>query len=79
MSARSSKNPPVTFGAKWEAATTAPLDCDLEVCVVDEIGPCPWIFPCRLTGAGWINVHTGQNLAHRPSYWREWTGSRLDR
>jgi hypothetical protein len=60
----------------WQAASSAPFDCDLELAVIDKDGPHALVFPCRRISAGWINASTKVRLDVRPTHWRPWTDER---
>ncbi len=60
----------------WEPISTAPLDRDLELAVMDRDGAHALIFPCRRTLGGWINTQTGRPIDVRPTHWREWDAKR---
>ncbi len=57
----------------WQSVTTAPLDRDLEVAVIDGDDPVALTFPCRRgTHGGWVHAHTGRHVDVAPSHWRPW-------
>ncbi len=60
----------------WEPISTAPLDRDLELAVMDRDGAHALIFPCRRSLGGWINTQTGKAIDVRPTHWREWDAKR---
>jgi hypothetical protein len=62
--------PPPSPEESWEPIATAPRNVDVEVRVADEHGPYRLTFPCRLTGAGWINAELGVPLSVAPVAWR---------
>lgn len=55
----------------WRAASTAPLDRNVEVLIEGEARTYVLKFPCRRTEAGWINVTKSMRLAVEPTHWRE--------
>jgi hypothetical protein len=56
----------------WRLASTAPFNCDVELCasgtVKSHIAP----FPCRKTHDGWINADLNVRLDIEPTGWRAW-------
>ena len=56
----------------WHLITTAPIDRDIELAVLDGDGPHALVFPCRRIAAGWMNAQSGERLDVRPTHWREW-------
>jgi hypothetical protein len=56
----------------WQPISSAPLDRDLELAVIDIDGPHALVFPCQRILGGWINAQTKQRLDVRPTHWREW-------
>ena len=60
----------------WQPITTAPVDRDIELAVLDQDGPHALIFPCRRVAAGWMNSQSGERLDVRPTHWREWSTGR---
>jgi hypothetical protein len=56
----------------WKPISTAPVERDLELAVIDHDGPHTLIFPCRRTLAGWMNAQTKRLIDVRPTHWREW-------
>jgi hypothetical protein len=63
----------------WHEITTAPFDRDLELAIVDAVGPHPIGFPCRRVVGGWIKADTQRRLDLRPTHWRPWTEDYLFR
>jgi hypothetical protein len=59
---------PVT---EWKSVSAAPLDRDLEVCVVDKQGEHLLGCTCRQTGWGWTKALTGSWIHIDPTHWRE--------
>jgi hypothetical protein len=58
----------------WHPIATAPLDCDLELAVIDKDGPHPLVFPCRRAAGGWMRAGTRERIEVRPTHWRIWEG-----
>ena len=56
----------------WKPISTAPVERDLQLAVIDHDGPHALIFPCRRTPAGWVSVQTKRLIDVRPTHWREW-------
>jgi hypothetical protein len=56
----------------WKPISTAPLDRELELAVIDASGPHVLVFPCRRILGGWINADTRDRIEVRPTHWREW-------
>ena len=54
----------------WQPVTTAPVDCDVEVAVVDRNGPVSLVFACRRSANRWIMAGTNQPIDVRPTHWR---------
>jgi hypothetical protein len=53
----------------WQDISTAPLDRELELAVIDtEVRA--WAFPCFRTESGWINVSTRMPVDVSPTHWR---------
>jgi len=52
--------------------STAPLDIDLEVCVIDRGEVHALIFPCRRNESGWIDASTKKLIDIEPTHWRVW-------
>jgi hypothetical protein len=55
----------------WRAASTAPLDRNVEVLVEGAARTYILKFPCRRTEAGWVNAIKSMRLAVEPTHWRE--------
>ena len=54
---------------KWQPISTAPRECDIEVCVIEgEVHVL--VSACRLTDAGWIDASTERLLDIHPTHWR---------
>jgi hypothetical protein len=45
---------------KWEPFSTAPLERDLELAVIDDEGIHALVFRCRRTNDGWVDANTGK-------------------
>jgi hypothetical protein len=58
----------------WQPISTAPVNCDLELTVIDQAGEHTLAFPCRRISDGWIDAITMNRLDFRPTHWREWSG-----
>jgi hypothetical protein len=56
----------------WRPASTAPFNCDIEVCLSGDGGSHIIPFPCRQTRAGWINSDLEIRLDIEPREWRPW-------
>jgi hypothetical protein len=61
---------------KWLPVSIAPADSDLEVCVIEKGVVYALIFPCRSSGADWVNVSTKKPIDIEPTHWRPWTDGR---
>jgi hypothetical protein len=57
---------------KWLPVSIAPLDADLELCVIDSRGLHALVFPCRKCGNGWRDALRNQRVDVEPSHWRLW-------
>ena len=57
---------------KWQPATSAPFDRELQLAIIDHGGVHSLIFPCRRVLHGWINAATKKSIDLRPTHWREW-------
>jgi hypothetical protein len=62
----------------WQPIATAPMDRAVQVGVTSRNGVLAVFFPCRLTGAGWINALVRAPLLHEPACWREWRDYHFD-
>jgi hypothetical protein len=60
----------------WQPTSTAPLEIDLEVAIIDADGAHALVFPCRRTRDGWIDTSSRRRLELSPTHWRKWSGSR---
>ena len=59
----------------WTPITSAPLERDLQLSVVDAGEIHALAFPCRQRASGWINAATQQPVAIEPTHWRPWPES----
>lgn len=59
----------------WHFISTAPLDRDIELAVIDKDGQHALVFPCRRIPGGWMNALTKERLDVRPTHWRAWNSS----
>ena len=57
---------------QWRLASTAPFNCDVQLCMSGDDGSHIIPFPCRQTDAGWINADLDVRLDIEPSEWRAW-------
>jgi hypothetical protein len=57
---------------KWLPVSIAPLDADLEVCVIDKGGTHTLIFPVRRSGNNWLDAGTKKVIEIAPTHWRKW-------
>lgn len=57
---------------KWLPVSIAPVDMDLEVCVMARDRAHALVFPCRRTESGWADSATGNPLDIAPTHWRRW-------
>jgi hypothetical protein len=57
---------------KWLPVSIAPLDADLEVCVIDKGGVHTLIFPVRRSGTKWVDAATKRVIDIGPTHWRKW-------
>jgi hypothetical protein len=58
---------------EWQPISTAPLDCDLELSVINYDGVHALLFPCHRIHDGWLKAGTKERLDLQPTHWREWT------
>jgi hypothetical protein len=56
----------------WQEITNAPLDCDLELAVIDDTGAHVLVFPCRRRLYEWVKADTLEQVNVRPTHWRRW-------
>jgi hypothetical protein len=51
----------------------APLDIDLEVCVIDRGAIQALIFPVRRNETDWLDAKTKKRIDIMPTHWRTWS------
>jgi hypothetical protein len=56
----------------WHDITTAPLNVDLELAVIDAAETHALMVPCRRVIDGWIDRTTNERIDVRPTHWRAW-------
>jgi hypothetical protein len=56
----------------WQPISTAPLDQDLELAVMENGDAHALVFSCRRAAQGWINASTGKLIEVNPTHWRDW-------
>ena len=61
---------------KWLPVSTAPVDVDLEVCVMDKLGIHALVFPVRKHGMDWADASTKKFVNIAPTHWRRWNEKR---
>ena len=61
---------------KWLPDSIAPLDADLEVCVMDKNGVHALVFPVRKSETDWVDASTKKRIDIQPTHWRKWTDHR---
>ena len=66
---------PDGLALNWRTISTAPIDLDLELAVLDDEGEHALVFPCRRGITGWVKAKTGERVDVRPTHWREWKES----
>jgi len=58
----------------WQPISSAPLDRDLELAVIDNGEVHVVAFACRqFPGGGWIKAGTEKQIDIHPTHWRDWT------
>ena len=57
---------------RWQPASSAPFDRDLEVAVVSQGVVHTLLFPCRRILGGWMDAETKEKIEVYPTHWREW-------
>src|ERR1019366_6170328 len=62
--------------AEWLPVSIAPIDADLEVCVMDKHGIHVLVSPCRKDGTGWVDASNRKYVDIQPTHWRKWTDNR---
>jgi hypothetical protein len=61
---------------EWLPVSSAPLDADLEVCVIDLDGILHALaFPCHNNGVEWVDASDENIVDIQPMYWRKWSDS----
>jgi hypothetical protein len=56
----------------WRPVSSAPLDCNLELSVIESGEVHALVFPCRRTSSGWVSASTHRAVFVEPTHWREW-------
>ena len=56
----------------WQPISSAPIDRDLELAVLEGGNTHALVFRCRRVPQGWINAATGKLVEVNPTHWREW-------
>jgi len=56
----------------WLPVSIAPLDMDLEVCVMDRGAVHALIFPVRRNKTEWVDAKTKKRIDIMPTHWRRW-------
>jgi hypothetical protein len=56
----------------WQPISSAPLDRDIELAVIEGDGQHAIVFACRRSANGWINAKTKERLGVHPTHWRAW-------
>jgi hypothetical protein len=65
-----------SLSKEWLPVSSAPLDADLEVCVIDFDGILlALMLPCQHDGTKWVDASTKKNVDIQPTYWRKWSDS----
>jgi hypothetical protein len=60
----------------WHPISTAPINRDLQLTVLDDAAAAILPFPCRRTNSGeWINTDLGTSIHIQPVKWRPWQSS----
>jgi hypothetical protein len=57
----------------WHSISSAPLDRDLELSVIEKDAVHAPVFPCCRTARGWINARTKSAVSVSPTHWRPWS------
>lgn len=57
----------------WQPITTAPLDRDLRLSVIDNGEVYELVFPCRRKEGGWVHARTGKPVFVTPTHWSVWS------
>jgi hypothetical protein len=56
----------------WHSVSSAPLDCELQLSVIERGEVHALVFPCRRALSGWMNASSGSAVFVDPTHWREW-------
>jgi hypothetical protein len=57
----------------WHPISTAPMNHDLQLTILDTTAAAILPFPCRRTNSGeWINADLGTAIHIQPVKWRPW-------
>jgi len=67
------------ISGNWLPISIAPIECDLEVSVVDNDAVHSVVFPCRKRGTKWFNALTKMQIEVHPTHWRTWRRGRQKR
>lgn len=59
----------------WHDVACAPMDCDLQLAVIDSEGAHTLVFACRRVTVGWIDAISKRHIDIRPTHWRRWNGA----
>ena len=62
----------------WLPVSIAPIDADLEVSVIDNLGVHRLIFPVRKSGNTWVDASTKKPIDIKPTHWKKWTDNCTD-
>lgn len=58
---------------RWLPIAIAPIDADLQVCVMNKTDVHALVFPVRKSGTNWVDAHTKENVDIEPTHWRLWS------
>jgi hypothetical protein len=58
---------------KWLPVSIAPLDIDLEVCVIHRGAIQALIFPVHRNETDWLDAKTKKRIDIMPTHWRTWS------
>jgi hypothetical protein len=56
----------------WRPISSAPLEQDIELSVIEGNEVHALVFPCRRTARGWFNASVKSAVLVRPTHWRPW-------
>jgi hypothetical protein len=56
----------------WHSVSSAPLDWELQLSVIERGEVHALVFSCRRTLSGWMNASSGSAVFVDPTHWREW-------